>query len=411
LEIITDEEVESLIIKIKSKTKDRMSSEIMSTLEFSMSPEEQGTDTYYIDIELSSTPVKFRRLSLNLVLRIILCKMAAVLKMDVTSWAVNNITAHTLCELGFQIKNTDSDKKPIRTCEHYKTISNKDDADVWETDENMFLEHGDLKIPLDFENKVKLMSNIFPTMIECLPYTNTVIQSLVTAIYGDVLVSELRQLPLKSKIILKIQYYNVKMCELCIAYRMGDEYQQENDHISSPTFRIPFVVRDNTVTLLSIFDAESFTGVSMYKLVLCVLCNICIARGLNMRIYPNNNSGSLKSQIESLEGLGFEQEQSTNVVNPLFQEPQVGGVEDLGYIDEDIAMVFYSEGKQPFTKDDMDPRLFPDSGEGFWTGGGGEERRAGKAPLGGDNAALALFGLFVTAVAAGFSSAKPLSRQ
>lgn len=385
-------------ISISYDPKNDQPSETMSSIDFTVSKPKSGSGDF-IAIKYSDTPLKFRRLSLNLTLRIILCKMAAVLEMDVASDATNVITIHTLCELGFKIINPEL-SSPQTPCESYREIGNIDDSDAWGKYEYMVLEHGRLKIPSEFEDRVNLMSKVFQKMIECLPYTNLILDSLVSAMYGDNLVSELGKLPSKSKIIVNVQYFNVQRCELCIAYGMGKEYE----HIRR-ILRIPFIVQDKTATLLSTFDADSFTGVSMYKLVLCVLCNLCIKCEFDVRIYLNNNSGSLISQITSLKYLGFQREGSNSFVPQMDSESGVG---NLGALDEHIAMVFYSEGKRPFTKDDMDQRLFPDSGEGFWTGGGGGGgTTGGKPPLGGDNAALALFGLFVTAVAAGFSSARP----
>jgi hypothetical protein len=352
-----------------------------------------------IHIVLSTTREQFRKRSLNTILRVILCKMAATLNVKVTSNAVNVISGHTLCNLGFEILNSrDND-----TCRKYDELlqNNVRTDNVIYIDANLELQPGKLILPEFFDNLEGYLEVLIKGSEDLhrdyIYFKKS--EKFVDALAADTLAQNI------------MGHYEGKTLGIMPHGGVdgGIEMYFGNDEESSKykIIGIPFKVRRNTVTLLSTFDAESFTGVSMYKLVLCVLCNLCIALGLDMRIYPNKNSGSLESQIESLEGLGFQQEQSKTVMNPLFQGTQDSGVENLAYLEEDIAMVFYSEGKRPFNKNDMDPRLFPDSGEGFWNGGGGGWGAAGgKAPLGGDNAALALFGLFVTVVAAGFSSAK-----
>jgi hypothetical protein len=68
----------------------------------------------------------------------------------------------------------------------------------------------------------------------------------------------------------------------------------------------------------------------------------------------------------------------------------------------ELPLVFKPNGRYLVTE------MVPFTGYDDYFAGGGNapSHGAGGGPLGGDNAALALFGIFVTVVAAGFSSAK-----
>ncbi len=75
-----------------------------------------------------------------------------------------------------------------------------------------------MKILEGFENKVVLRSREFQAMMECLPDTNTMVESLKTGLHTDALALDIHQLPMTRKTLLEVIYFNVKMCELCISY-------------------------------------------------------------------------------------------------------------------------------------------------------------------------------------------------
>ena len=195
---------------------------------------------------------------------------------------------------------------------------------------------------------------------------------------------------------------------------------------------IPFVITEvDAMTVTREFDVDSFTGdSSLYKVLLCVMCNLCIAHGLNLYVYPRTQEStrdsppaigvpSLTSQLRSLTPMGFTMDRSNPFVSRADSEFGVG---DPTGVAEDIAFVFYSKGKMPFTRDDMDPRLFPvfdadfrsggglaESGGGLAESSGGLAESSGHKGVQGGSAAMGIFGLLVTVAASalGSRSARP----
>lgn len=375
----------------------------------------------YIYIEQSETEIEFRKLSLNTILRVVLCKMAERLNVKVTSNAISPISAYTLCNMGFQMISSEEDE----TCENYSKIVDRKSFFERVIDAEFVLNPGGLKGPTYTLEILRKKSEILRSAFR-LPQIDKLIDDLLHGIYIDTLVGEIQE---GMNTLMKVpdEYKILIIRPPSDDPSKRDFYSMSHPPVSNPTIilkrgwniilRIPFILNnDGKMTILKEFDVENFTGdSSLYKVLLCVLCNLCIRSKLDLYIYPRTSSSahdssapSLSSQLSSLNRMGFTLDRSNPFVARFESEFGVG---DLGDLDDDISMVFYSEGKRPFTRDDMDPRLFPESGENFLSGGGGgggdNAPSTGGGPLGGDNAALALFGLFVTVVAAGFSSARP----
>lgn len=306
-----------------------------------------------ITLDTLRTPELFQRLSLSKILVVILCRMAKIANVKVTSMAWNVIAAHIFCPLGFVIVDEG------KTCDDYLNIGPQANSNALTIYTNLALEHGTLKDPFISSTITKEISENIGLKFKEISRVDGILNYLIFKIEKDPLVMETRRVLNEER---KSDKYRFS-----IRLEKHPETQTPETSIallrsSDSVLEIPFKVKeDNTMKIIRELDDENFTGVSLYKVLLCVLCNLCIEKGLDLYIYhpvnpepPDSPVPSLSSQEASLAEMGFTRDRS---IRPKPFVSQSNSELGLGGLGDDIAMVFYSEGKNPFTSLNLDLSL------------------------------------------------------
>lgn len=292
--------------------------DFMSILHFSLGKSLRGKD--YIHIELSETHKRFREISLNSILRVILCKMAHQLEINVTSEALSKISAKTLCTLGFE------DPHDNTTCDKFKTIQRIEDPDIFDIDVGFILFHGRFKEPNWEIMKTKFETSFAKKLDMTKPFCD-----ISKALKFDKLA------------------YRHNIIDILLIKGVYDTFEIvcSNDK-RVRILGIPFMLStlENAITISPKFNHDNFIGMSIHTFLLVKLCNICVHLKIRMYIYTSD-----KNVHVALQSLRFFIELET--VNRAVFDPRNKGL---------VTELF------PFTSD-------PD---GFALGGGYRKKAASK---------------------------------
>lgn len=323
----------------------------MSSVEFSFS----NADPPQIHIEHSLTPHPFRRLQLNTILRVVLCLIAGSLKCRITSQAINQLTVHSLCELGFTPDNH------LNICDAYEklpetiAISNKS-IEVWMTKTPLTSDDGvDSKVMVVYERIIRSATELNEKIKQRVSnhegdhkFADDMLKiitedALVSGIVNDV--DDLEYADYKVGVVMDSEFFKIYISTLVIDY----EERRNLDEPYFPIAFIPFKMTDkNSIDVPSSFNIGNLRGGYPYQTLLCILSNVCL--GLKMSLHLDVESKTNPKIIQTLTNLGFENITPPN--SPARISPETNATWNL-------------KRTQTFTKDDLESMgIYP----GGWRG-------------------------------------------
>jgi hypothetical protein len=313
---------------------------VLSDIQFSFLGDGSGSETI-LHIVKSTTPLAYRMLKLNSLLRVVLCKYAVMLNLSsITSNAMNVISAHSLCKLGFAIVKDHmkgNNATATQTCNDFAELGNIKDADNLSINVILQLKFeikdGVSSLPEliitqfeKFVNDAKVMEGNAVKRIDSFFYFRDFLSKLNDTLNKDPLFQSVKvkkefEIALGENVFkdIPVLYFSL--------YPAGKQR-----HSSKAIASIPFVFDKATTTLmvlsafdigdaskrfsssknltfeslsrLSQVDTERIDGVSAHMLLLAVCCNACLALKCKVLVYldPNNTE-----TVNSLNGMGFEQ--------------------------------------------------------------------------------------------------------